>query len=422
MKFVSSMTILEVETVKLKPHPFSAEVFPNLPDNEYNALKNDIKEKGIREPLEILPDFRIIDGHHRHKAATELGLEIVPCVVHNLDERISRLYILTSNLLRRHLTPDQRSIVRLKYMQEVGIYDQGPPSKEEQCSSLSELSAILDVSERQLRKDLAYGRAVEKYPDLKGQPITTAINEANDRDAINERKNNLSTIPPNLLNGDALSKVTELPDGSITLLLTDPPYGGATQTSRATFGRPDIPADNANIYPILDELFGRLLPKLKEDAGVYIFTSWKTMDKLLPVLEKHFTIKNCIVWDKCAHSMGDLLNNYGDRHEFIIFAKKGNLKMVWETCQDNIIACPRPPQNGRNHPTEKPVELLKQLIVNTTLPGELVFDPFAGSGSTLVAAEELGRKWIGIEIDPEWHEVARWRIHQLRNGNGGVTT
>ena len=109
--------------------------------------------------------------------------------------------------------------------------------------------------------------------------------------------------------------------------------------------------------------------------------------------------------------LGLLVNQF---HEFILFAVKGKRRLNYEDKPPcNILNFTRV-LHDRKHPTEKPVELLKALISWSTVEGETVLDPFCGSGSTLVAAEELGRNWIGIEKDPHWYDVARARIAELR--------
>jgi len=106
--------------------------------------------------------------------------------------------------------------------------------------------------------------------------------------------------------------------------------------------------------------------------------------------------------------MGDLQGNYAEKYEMIIFATKGNRILLGNKRPINVLDFAR--TNNSNHPTEKPVELLKELIRNSTIEGETVLDYFAGSGSTLVASKELGRKWIGIEMDENYVNVIKERL------------
>jgi len=420
MKFAPSMTLIEVATTKLKPHPFSAEAFPDLPQEEYSALKNDIKEKGIRQPLEILPDFRIIDGHHRHKIALELGLITVPCVVHDLDDKSAHLAILTANLLRRQLTPEQRSTIRLKYMREVGINEQGRPGKGLNLMPLSEVSNILETPVPTLKRDLAYGRAIEKHPELKGQPITSAIIFAQRADKIAQLRTAALPIDPSIICGDALIEIGKLKDESVALLLTDPPYGvsyhSKNQNIEHSYNRA-IPADDPKaMIALLDQALKKVKPKLLPDAHIYIFMSDSMILQVLGVVKKYFQVQHVLIWDKGHWTIGDIFNDYGYAHENIIFAKKGDRRMLWGKRQGDVFHYPGVPNHPlhRDHPTEKPVDLLKQLILNSTVEGELVLDCFAGSGSTLVAAKQLRRRYCGIEIDREWYECMVRRVAEAQ--------
>lgn len=106
------------------------------------------------------------------------------------------------------------------------------------------------------------------------------------------------------------------------------------------------------------------------------------------------TVKSVIVWDKKAHGMGDLKGSFAPRYEVIIFAAKGRFELPGKR-PDDLIACAKVGNQSLTHPNEKPVELLEQLIEATTTPGALILDPFAGSGSTLVAAAKQGASTSG---------------------------
>ena len=94
--------------------------------------------------------------------------------------------------------------------------------------------------------------------------------------------------------------------------------------------------------------------------------------------------------------------------EYTLFLRKGPARTINNPGSSNIYSARNP--RDKAHPTEKPVELMEHYILNSTEPGETVFDPFAGSGSTLVAAARNGRKWIGCEIDPEYYYPAVGRL------------
>lgn len=120
-----------------------------------------------------------------------------------------------------------------------------------------------------------------------------------------------------------------------------------------------------------------------------------------------------IVWDRMAHGAGDTKTTFAPQYDTIIFATKGRFEFPGKRPK-NVIASPKINSLKLTHPNEKPVDLMKQLIETVTIPGDTVLDPFAGSGSTLIAAKETGRHYIGIEIDEKYAQVARMRINQLK--------
>ena len=197
--------------------------------------------------------------------------------------------------------------------------------------------------------------------------------------------------------GDCLKEIPKLSDNKIDCVIVDPPYGIDYQSNYKIEKYEKIKGDNKEAFNLLDKSLNLIKPKLKTNSHIYIFTSWKVIDKVKPIVEKHFEVKNCIIWDKENTSMGDLKGNYAERYEMIIFATQGKRKLQNEFRMANIIKCPR--TNNSNHPTEKPVELLKKLIECSTKEKELVLDYFAGSCSTLKAAKQTKRKWLGIELE-----------------------
>jgi DNA modification methylase len=150
--------------------------------------------------------------------------------------------------------------------------------------------------------------------------------------------------------------------------------------------------------------------KLKDNAHIYIFCNWKIYPDFSKIISNHFQIKNVIIWDKLFMGMGDLKGNYSSSYEMIIFAG-GNRE--FSNRPKNIIQCRF--NDERFHNTQKPIDLIKQLIENSTDVNELVFDPFLGSGSTVLASKQLKRNYIGCEIDEQNYKITLKRIQDLGN-------
>lgn len=208
-----------------------------------------------------------------------------------------------------------------------------------------------------------------------------------------------------LICGDCVIELEQLDDASIDIVITDPPYGIDYSSNHSIYndyvtkGTISGDKDLSTALNVIDRVLNTLQTKTKPDCHVYIFTSWKVYPAFLPVVEKYFSVKNLIVWDKGNWSMGDLECAWGNQYEMIIYASKG--KKILKRRGD-IINVARVPTTQAIHPTQKPVELIKELLKVSAQPADTVCDPFMGSGSTIKAVKEHGNlNYIGIEIDKE---------------------
>jgi len=220
-----------------------------------------------------------------------------------------------------------------------------------------------------------------------------------------------AVVDQNIILGDAIEELEKLPDKSIDCLITDPPYGIDYQSNRR-IANPQLDklvGDTSDAFVLLDRVCEVIKRKIKDNSHLYFFTSWKVECEFRKIISKYFEITNILVWDKLNHGSGDLEGNYGERYEQIVFASNGRRILNGER-EDNIFAYSR--VANQSHPTEKPVGLIQKLIEKSTNLGELVVDPFVGSGSTCVAAKLSGRKYLGVEIDEQWFALAQVRIER----------
>lgn len=217
-------------------------------------------------------------------------------------------------------------------------------------------------------------------------------------------------------NGDSTVLAHEV-EGPIHAIITDPPYGMSFRSSFAVTPDGlkwvrDIENDG-DLVSALDTFYRAMTPLVAataDEAEMYVFTRWSLLQPWCDAIDAlaPFEVKNVLVWDKGTPGMGDVQANWAFSYEFIIYAKKGRRPIPQR--RSSIISIPRTPSNQHIHPTQKPVELLEVLINMSTNPGDLIVDPFSGSGSTIVAAERLGRRGIGIEFDEEHARRSRERI------------
>lgn len=214
---------------------------------------------------------------------------------------------------------------------------------------------------------------------------------------------------------DCTNGLKSLPDNSIDLLLTDPPYGisrklnckgkrlGTTAKLDFEFGEWDI-LNKKWLEVALPKIKGWFISFCaKKDLGVY----WKILEK------NKFIAINALVWQKPDPLPLNAKTRFLNAWEVAVMGKKPGA--IWNSkYEHNILKYQAPKGKNRIHPTQKPLELIKKLIVLTTKKGGLVVDPFIGSGTTAVACEELERKYIGFDISPEYCELAKVRLKKTQ--------
>ena len=210
---------------------------------------------------------------------------------------------------------------------------------------------------------------------------------------------------------DAIEWLKSLSDESVDLLITDPPYESLEKhRSKGTTTRLTNSKSSSNqwfkIFPNdrFEELFAEIYRVLKKNSHFYLFCDPETMFHAKPIAEQvGFKFWKPIIWDKVKIGMG---YHYRARYENILFFEKGKRKLNNLSIPD-IIECPR---IHRGYPTEKPVDVSKVLIEQSTCSGDIVADPFFGSCSVGVAAFETGRFFIGNDISADAHRIANDRV------------
>jgi len=231
---------------------------------------------------------------------------------------------------------------------------------------------------------------------------------------IEEKGLKPNTLPLNsIIYGDALTVLRKLPSNSVDLIITDPPYLINYKTNRRldkdSYLSKPIANDQASFKRKMLFILKELHRVLKDNSAIYIYTSWKTIDVWKPMVEQFFNIKNIIVWVKNNWTVGDLEAQYAQQYELVIYANKGKCPLRGKRDTD-VWFFNRVPNNKLLHPNQKPVEMIKYMIEKSSDVGDVILDPFFGSGSVGVACLETGRKFIGIEIDLRYCQIAKQRL------------
>lgn len=223
--------------------------------------------------------------------------------------------------------------------------------------------------------------------------------------------------------GDAVEVMKGIPSVSIDLIITDVPYGISYRSNKQNYdtrgktplvkhrpkyfnkieGDVDIPLD------WLDEAYR----VLKDGCAIYIFCHWSRWHLLYPAVEKaKFKCKNMIVMNKSNHGMGDVRGQFAPKHELLLFAtKKRHLLNFPDKRLNDVWNVPVKFSGSRRlHPNEKPLSWLEPCIINSSQKGDIVLDPFAGSGSTGAAAKKLDRRYFLSDIDENFVDITQKRL------------
>ena len=222
-----------------------------------------------------------------------------------------------------------------------------------------------------------------------------------------------------LNNSESLSLMKGLKVGSIDAIITDPPYNISRDNNFTTMGRAGIDFGEWDKDFDLTSWIKVAEPLLKKGGNIVIFNDWKNMTNITKSLEENgFEIKDLIRWKKTNAMPRNRDRRFITDYEVAVWAvKKGDkwtFNRLSETYEIPEIVGGLTPKSEKidgGHPTQKPIYVMKWLIERLTNEGDVVLDPFMGSGSTGVACKELNREFVGIELDEKYYNIAYNRIN-----------
>lgn len=217
--------------------------------------------------------------------------------------------------------------------------------------------------------------------------------------------------------GDCLELMKKIPDGSIDLVVTDPPY---TMTKRGKSCRPNWMPNNMG-----ENVFGGVIPDvktwmtecfrvLKDGTHFYVFCNTNDIQKFLNIADEvGFKLHNILTMIK---NTGMPNRWYLKNCELILFFRKGKAKSINDMrCRDWFCVSMPTQKTGKLHITQKPLEIITTFVTNSSNEGDVVLDPFMGSGTTAVAAINTNRHYIGFELDEKYFQIACDRLDEAES-------
>ena len=368
-------------------------------------LVRSIQEFGMVEPLVVRrSDQLVIGGHQRLEAAKALGMAMVPVVYVELSDVEAKALNLALNRIRGEWD--------LPKLGELLEDLQRLPGIDETLTGFdaNEIDALLAELERDRAPDPweeSFLEAAEALQQWREQ-APTRVSKGELWQLGRHRLYCGDSLAPGALERLCNSK-------KVDLILTDPPYGIGFQSTLARRGRRKkaIANDGQEEFEgFLDRALPAIRSVMKRGAVLYWFAGGggaePVLAKALLAISQHFTLVNTIVWDKVDPGLGW---RWRRSWEAIVEASVGRPR-VWHggTDRRNVIRFPRAIPQSDDHPTPKPVPLLEEIILAAAPARGIILDPFAGSGSTLIAAERTGRSCLAAELESRYCDIilARW--------------
>jgi DNA modification methylase len=408
------MEIAYAPVRELQAYPNNARVHSR---KQIRQIAKSIEKFGFCNPVLIDDAKQIIAGHGRVEAAKLLGIDTVPtCTLSHLSEADKRAYILADNRLAEVAGWDKELLaIELQGLIELDV------DIELTGFEMAEIDVILDDARE------AHGAPTGPEDDVAQPAPGPAVTQAGDLWALGKHR---------LLCGDARDQVAYarlLERAKAEFVFTDPPYNvvidgnvcGLGSIRHREFAMGCGEMTESEFTAFLQGIFERLVENTVDGSIHQICMDWRHMGEMLGAGRRVYSeLKNLCVWNKSTAGMGTF---YRSKHELVFVWKSGtgphintfelgqhgrSRTNVWDFPGANTMR-PGRLEDLAMHPTAKPVALVAEAIKDCSRRGDLVLDPFCGSGTVLIAAERTGRKARALEIDPTYVDVAvrRWQAY-----------
>lgn len=383
---IRMIAISDLQPAEYNPREITSEAL--------EGLKASIKKHGITENIIVNKDLTIISGHQRVKACYELGILEVPCRVLDLSKEDEKILNIAMN--NPHIQGTFSEELQL-ILEEI---------------KLSPDFVAMRIDELQLEK-----KSIEVNEDDFEPPREAKYKvQLGDLFQLGNHR---------LMCGDStkIEDVEKLMNGEkADMVFTDPPYNAdyssrVDKTRRRPWG--GIMNDNMtyeSFEEFLTDINSSIWTVLKQNGVVYECIDWKHYPQLVKIYSEAFNHKSTIIWNKNYFGLGTY---YRTKYEMILFGVKGEKLEIWNAGHDEMDVWEEDREKTSNyvHPTQKPIEIPARAIKNSSNEDQIILDLFGGSGSTLIACEQLNRKCYMMELDPYYCSVIIERWEKLTGQN-----
>lgn len=389
------MNIQIIDINKLIPATYNPRKDLKPDDAEYIKIKNSIVKFGFVSPLVINKDMTVIGGHQRLKVLKDLGITEVECIVVDLDKTNEKALNIALNKIQGDWDEDKLEAL----LQELKLEEFDMNLTGFDFDEVDEiLNDINGTKEDNFDVDSAY------------EEIEEPITKPGDIWILGNHR---------LMCGDSTHKddiMRLMNNQDADMLLTDPPYNVdyVGKTAEALKIKNDNMDDN-QFYEFLRKVFENMYIVTKEGASIYVFhADTEGINFRKAFKDAGFKLAECLIWKKDCFVMGR--QDYQWQHEPVLYGwKEGKAHyFINDRTQSTILEFDRPKQSTL-HPTMKPIDLIAKLIKNSSKENDIILDLFGGSGSTIIAAEQLNRYCYTMELDPKYCDVIVKRWETLTN-------
>ena len=389
------MNIQIIDINKLIPATYNPRKDLKPDDAEYIKIKNSIVKFGFVSPLVINKDMTVIGGHQRLKVLKDLGITEVECIVVDLDKTNEKALNIALNKIQGDWDEDKLEAL----LQELKLEEFDMNLTGFDFDEVDEiLNDINGTKEDNFDVDSAY------------EEIEEPITKPGDIWILGNHR---------LMCGDSTHKddiMRLMNNQDADMLLTDPPYNVdyVGKTAEALKIKNDNMDDN-QFYEFLRKVFENMYIVTKEGASIYVFhADTEGINFRKAFKDAGFKLAECLIWKKDCFVMGR--QDYQWQHEPVLYGwKEGKAHyFINDRTQSTILEFDIPKQSTL-HPTMKPIDLIAKLIKNSSKENDIILDLFGGSGSTIIAAEQLNRCCYTMELDPKYCDVIVKRWETLTN-------